>query len=163
MNLTRKQVKAWLDIISNDTSREVLTNVYIDKYKDTIVAVATDSYKLVALKTDLNPAMLGKYIKREDIVTWYKLATAKDRFTDDHLIAFSYDRKDDKPQYPKWPNLIPETTGQPSSVALNATYLLSLQTLNSDQPLELKFTSDKIGPILANSEIGTFLIMPIKK
>lgn len=161
MQLTRKQVKALLDVISSDETRPVLNNLVIDKYENKIVAVATDGYKLVALDTEISEDHLGKVVSRENLIKWYKLANAKDRLDDKWLLEMTEELNAD---YPKWQDLIPKGDPTPSNqICLDAQYLLTMSTL-ADSHLILNFYNkdNHVAPIVSRANNGLYVIMPVR-
>lgn len=166
MQLTKKQVKSLLDVISSDTARPVITHVKIDTYEGHPVLVGTDGYTLVALRLtdDILPSM-GQLIPRAELTKWYKLAGTKDRLTEADLIPMAV--PDDKSfengrtNYPEWQKLIPTEFGSLPSFALNANYLLTMQTLN-DAPLTWQLGMTKLTPVIARANDNLYVIMPLK-
>lgn len=166
MNLTKKQVKMLLDIISSDTARPIITHAKIDTYEGHPVLVGTDGYVLTALRlTDDVLPIMGKLIPRAELTKWHKLAGTKDRLTEEDIIPMAVpDNKsfeNGNANYPEWQKLIPTEAGALPSFTLNANYLLTMQTLN-DTPLTYTFGTDKNKPVVARANDNLYVIMPIK-
>jgi len=91
ISLTRTQVKAMLDIISKDDSRPAIENAKVIQRKDKTYLTGTDGYAMFLLEVDSDYAsMVGKGIHRSEIERWYKLATGKDRLTEEVLNDMHY-------------------------------------------------------------------------
>lgn len=159
MQLTRSQVKAWLDTMSDDTSRPVLNAAYIDQYDNRTVLVTTDGYVLTAMDAPGLKDSVGKFITRLDLVKWYKLANSKSLFTDEEALTLVSDVVEGK--YPEWQKLIPTEMGALPSVTINAKYMLSMQTINN-APLKWDFGTDKFKPVIARANDNLYVIMPLK-
>ena len=157
MNLSKRQVKALLDIMSDDKTRPAICQAWIDKRGDKQVLVTTDGYHLVVLNTELGPRHVGKVVTRDELVKWYKLATAKDVLTNGRLADMLTEPEHN---YPRWEQLIPTEPEQLSTFTLNARYLTNLETVNG-QPLTYK-SYGRLRPFVAENENGLFVIMPIK-
>lgn len=163
MNLTKKQVKAFLEILSSDNVHPILTQASIELYNDVTHLVATDSYKLVAIPVNGVSDMIGKRISREDIVKWYKLASNKDRFTDENVRELATLNPEEHGKYPKWQDLVP--TGEKTAFTqtiLNVNYLMTIQNLFEVPGLTLEFYGDKFGPVVVRNNGMLGLIMPLK-
>lgn len=159
--------------MSSDDSRPILQQANIDLYNDVTYLVATDSYKLVALPVDGVSDIVGHRIEREDIVKWYKLASNKDRFTNDTVRELAkptytdFSEKDTEVKlygkYPQWQSLIP--TGEKTALtetALNANFLVTVQNLFDSSGLTLQFYKDKSGPVVVRNNGMIGLIVPIR-
>ena len=156
MELSKKQVKALLEVISSDKTRHILCNAYVDTYKDKTVLVATDNYTLVAL--DAPTLQPGRFIHRDELTKWYKLAGAKDILTDE--VAHEMSRDDDL-NYPKWQEVIAKVQTTPmTNVLLNAKYMMTLETLKGEH-LNLKLHG-ATAPMIDDTTNNLYLIMPIK-
>lgn len=166
MNLTKKQVKMLLDIISSDTARPVITHAKIDTYEGHPVLVGTDGYVLTALRLsdDVLP-VIGQLIPRAELTKWYKLAGTKDRLTEEDIIPMavpdSKSFENGNANYPEWQKLIPTEAGALPSFTLNANYLLTMQTLN-DAPLTWQLGMTKLAPVIARANDNLYVIMPLK-
>lgn len=141
MNLTKKQVKAFLEVISNDDSRPVLCTASVQMFKDRPYLVATDSYKLTALLLDESfKNHVGKVVTRDDLTKWYKLAGTRDVL---NPVAVEDMLTDASGKYPEWQALMPEEFGNRETVYFNSKYLLTMETL-ADKPLKYKFAKDML-------------------
>lgn len=132
MNLTKKQVKAFLEVMSSDDSRPVLTQASIELYNDISHLVATDSYKLVAIPVTGVSDMIGKRIPREELVKWYKLASNKDYFTDENVRELATIDPEESGKYPEWQKLMPTEEEEPfaqTGMGVQASYLLTMENL----------------------------------
>jgi hypothetical protein len=169
--LNKSQVRSFLEVISSDESREVLTYAYIDLYKGRPVLVATNSYILAAIYLpDELKEHVGKFISRADITRWYKLAKAKDMLGANDLLEMA---SGDKPfKYPDWQRLIdsqeeqgPERSGATDKISFDAKYAMTLQSLAGQQ---LVYTlHGRRGVMVAVGlenkwrETGLYLLMPM--
>jgi hypothetical protein len=158
--LTKQQVKSLLEVIGNDDARPILQQLKIDLFNDKPVLVTTDSYQMAifALSDNVLPEM-GKIIDRKEIAKWYKLASAKDLFTEVDLIDAP---ATEDGNYPKWQTLIPkreDMTGIPS-LSLNPTYLLNLGKLAGNTGMILEFYG-RIAPIVSRTGDNIFVLMPL--
>lgn len=166
MQLSKKQLKAFLEVMSSDTSRPVLNHAKIDTYDGHPVLVATDGYVLTALRlTDDVLPIVGQLIPRTELIKWHKLANTKDRLTEKDIIPMAV--PDDKgfhngnAQYPEWQKLIPTEVGSLPSFTLNANYLLTMQVIN-ETPLTWQFGITKLTPVIARANNNLYLVMPLK-
>jgi DNA polymerase III sliding clamp (beta) subunit (PCNA family) len=167
MNLTKKQVKTFLDVISSDDSRPVLTHAKIDTFDGQAVLVGTDSYKLAALqlKDTILPAM-GNLVPRTELLKWYKLASNKDYLTETELAAMSTS-EENIGKYPEWQRLVPDAKDMTAltSINVNALYLATMQELTGDYAkigLEWQFYG-ALAPIVARRDGNIYIVMPLKK
>ena len=157
MELSKKQVKALLEVISSDETRHVLCNAYVDTYKERTVLVATDGYMLVAI--DAPTLQPGRFIHRDELTKWYKAATSKDILTDE--VAHEMSRDDDFLSYPKWQEIIAKVQTTPmTNILLNARYMMTLSVLKGDV-LNLKLHG-ATAPMIDDTTNNLYLIMPIK-
>lgn len=169
MNLNKKQVGALLKVISKDDSRPVLTTAKVDKWGDDIVLVATDGYVLVALQLDKEDGaeLVGKLIRREAIERWYKLATGKSRLDTRELVEVSNEDYGQHGEYanydyPQWQQLIKSHDVEVGEIAFNADYAKVLQDLDGSDGLRYELNGS-LAPMIANTERGTYVLMPRKK
>lgn len=176
MNLTKKQVKAFLEVLSSDNARPVLTQASIRTCTDDVShLVATDGHMLAAIPVNGVSDMIGRRIKREDLVKWYKLASTKDVFTDDDVrelakeVYTDFGDKDTEGKlygkYPEWQKLVP--TGERAAftgVNLNVKYLATAQNvLGTDHGIEMQFYGDKFSPVVIKNDGTLVLVMSLKK
>lgn len=161
--LTKKQVKAFLEVISSDTSRPVICTAKIDTYKGRTVLIATDGYQLAALDAPGLKGHEGKLIDRTELIKWYKLAGTKDRLDEKALIEMPNARDDDRwfGEYPEWTKIIEaQHAGEITKIALNARYMLTMQTL-ADKTL-IYDTHGKFGAVMAREDDNLYVVMPLK-
>lgn len=162
MRLSKKQVKALLEVVSSDVSRPVLCHASVSEYKDELYLTATDSYKLVALKLSdvITKDDINKVVSRDDLVKWYKLASSRDYFTEETLSDLL---KAPETQYPLWGNIMPVSEQIPQTqFIVNANYLLTMQTIAETQGLTWRLY-DKFAPLVANDRNDNiYLVMPLK-
>jgi DNA polymerase III sliding clamp (beta) subunit (PCNA family) len=176
MNLTKKQVKAFLDVISSDETRPILTNAKIDTYEGRPVLVGTDSYKLavITLTDDILPLM-GYLIPRAELIKWHKLASHKDYLTEadlqpmatpDDQAMFRNDDQD-KSQYPKWQPLVTRDKNEAvTHISINAQFMATMQTLADadgyNGGLVWEF-GGALAPVIAEHNQNIYVVMPRKR
>ena len=163
MQLTKKQVKAFLEVISSDTSRPVICTAKVDTYEGRTVLIATDGYQLAALDAPGLKGHEGKLIDRTELIKWYKLAGTKDRLDEKALIEMPNARDDDKwyGEYPEWVKIIEaQAPGEIAKVILNANYMLNMQIL-ADKPLPYTANGQR-GAVIAYEDNNLYVIMPLK-
>lgn len=160
--MNKPQVKALLEVISSDEARPVLTHAMIDILENNMVLVATDSYKLAAVAlstTEDDRTHVGKFISRELLTKWYKLANTKDILSTQELLDMA--KTDESMKFPKWQSLLEQQKAQStSSITFNAQYALTLEKL-AGQPLSYKLHGD-MGAMRANINDSVYLLMPMK-
>ena len=166
--MNKKQVGAFLKVVGKDT-RPTLTNVVVDVYEGTLYMVATDGYKLAAVKLDDDAAELeGRMIRRDALERWYKLATGKSRLTGAELVGVSnedYGRHGSYPEgkYPIWQQLIPEPYRNPSRlIAFNATYMKELQDVDGSDGMVWNIGGE-LEAVFCKNERGIYVFMPMKQ
>lgn len=168
--MNKKQVAAFLKIMSKDDSRPVLCTAYVDKFEDRVVLVATDAYRLSAvyLEGDEAEELVGKLIRRTAIERWYKLATGKSRLTAEELkvvanedVALNGGEFDGK--YPEWQKLVPTTEldGQ-KKMAFNAEFFKAVQDLNDTENVTVELRGI-LAPMVVRSNVSYSMVMPIKQ
>lgn len=165
MKLTKKQVGALLNVISNDNARPILMHAKIDMFEDVPVLVATDGYTLTAIVlTDTITHQVGNLVPREALTKWHKLANYKDCLTESELVTMIVPEENNK--YPNWQNVIP--TRKPEAIAkisLNANYLLTMQILADangyPSGLEWKFYG-ALAPVISRRDGNLYAVMPLK-
>lgn len=170
MELNKKQVGAFLKIMSKDDSRPVICSAKVDIYEDKAVLVATDGYVLTALNLDTEDAteIQGKMVRRSAFEKWYKLATGKDRLTTQELVRLSSEDYGDNGdylsgEYPKWQGLVP--TGEPEGqdvMSFNADFFKNVQDLQGSDGLTVTLYG-KLAPMVIKNDAGVTLVMPRKK
>ena len=162
--MNKKQVNAFLKVMSKDAMRPVLRNAHIDEYNGKTVLVATNGYILSSINIEVDSELVGKTIRREAIEVWYKLATGKSRFDGEavaELVGNSANLSDI--EYPKWQNVMPTSETKPQEAMMfNAEYAKTLQDLSGESGLVWKLHG-KLSPMVATTENGTYVMMPMKQ
>lgn len=169
IDLKKKQVGALLKVMGKDDMRPILASVYIDRWNDGIVMVATNGYVMAILPLDVEDAepLVGKMIRREAIERWYKLATGKSRLNTMELVQIA---SDDYGQYgsyregayPQWTNVVPSGIADGAQeIGFNADLAKVLQDLDGNDGLAWTVYG-KLQPLMASTDNGTYLLMPIK-
>lgn len=161
MQLSKKQVKAFLDVLGKDDSRPTIMRASVQEYEGHMYLVATDSYKLAALYIgDVVTEELSMYIEREDLVKWYKLASNKDSF-DYSELKERLQPQGDQDRFPAWQKLVPKEEPTPlPSVYFNARFMLTMEEL-ADSSLKWEFNG-RLGPMLAKQGNSIYIVMPLK-
>lgn len=169
--MNKKQVGAFLKIMSKDTAREVLCRAQIDEYNGDVVLVATDGYQLSAVKIEYGEDikhLVGKLIRRDALERWYKLASGKSRLNAEEVEAVlsdDYAKEGEYAQerYPEWKKLIPEegTESPVGVIRFNVKYMNNVQDLHGLDGVEAKFYGE-FGPIVLRGKLGTSVVMPLK-
>ena len=167
--MNKKQVGALLKVMGKDEMRPILASVYIDKWGDDTVMVATNGYIMAILPLDTEDAepLVGKMIRREAIERWYKLATGKSRLNTMELVQVAsedYGRHGSYQEgnYPKWQSVVPSGMADGAdTIAFNADLAKALQDLDGSEGLEWKVYG-KLQPLMANTDNGTYILMPRK-
>lgn len=164
MRLTKKQMNAFLNVLSNDESREILTQAAICEYEKIVYLVATDSYKLCALQlTDDLKDLVGKRIEKSELIKWYKLADHKSMFTEDDVRELATDLE--KP-YPKWQDLMPEAKDLPqacTSVFVDPNHLVTMAKLSETTGLLYEFHGHLGGQLVSKLGGNIYVVMGLKK
>lgn len=164
--MNRKQVNAFLKVMSKDTSRPVLCSTLIDKFNDKPVMVVTDGYILAAVYLDyVDDSYIGKRITRAAIEKWYKLADGKSRLTGDSIQELMEDDvhngRDLYGDYPKWQGIVPKEHAAVDTIAFNADFAKTLQDLNGKDGLTYKL-SGKLGAMVSDTDVAFCMLMPLK-
>jgi hypothetical protein len=160
MELNKKQVKALLDIIPNGVHEQaVLKTLYIDTYMGKTVAVATNGDVLVAIEASALASHVGKFMLRDELLKWYKLASTRSILTSVEIASLLVE---DDMKYPNWQVLISNLTPQPSTtVDVNPSYLVKMEELAGES---LRWTMHgDVKPYIASNEVGKYVVMPLKK
>lgn len=166
--MNRKQVNAFLKVMSKDKARPVLCSAYIDDYKGKGVLVATDGYVLVAMRLeDIEQDHIGKRVSREAVERWYKLADGRSRLSgadlQDMMEFDQFNQSYLDGVYPQWQQLVPQ--GEPTSldsIAFNANYAKMLQDVRGIDGLNLKMYG-KLAPMVHEDETGLYILMPMRE
>lgn len=167
--MNKKQVGAFLKVMDKDEMRPILASVYIDRWHDGIVMVATNGYIMAILPLDTEDAepLVGKMIRREAIERWYKLATGKSRLDTMELVQVAsedYGRHGNYQEgnYPKWQGVVPSGIADGAdTIAFNADLAKTLQDLDGSDGL-VWTVYGKLQPLMASTDNGTYLLMPMK-
>lgn len=165
--MNRKQLNAFLKVMSKDTSRPILCTAYVDKIGDKFALVATDGYKLTAFYIDDEAEQLvGRMVKRSSLERWYKLADGKARlngFELDNISQEEYTREGwQEGNYPKWQSLIPTGEQVPQPVmSFNADFVKTIQDLNGTEEVTIELYG-KLAPMIIRNEQSLSLVMPMK-
>lgn len=158
MTLTKRQVKAFLDVVSADETRPILCNAMISIFEGEPYLMATNSYKLAALGLPHELVALdGLSISRESLVRWYKLAENKDFFTDETVRELATELEG---TYPEWQQFLKPLTDNSPRIAFNAEYMLTMQILHGDS-LTWEFGTS-LQPIVAYASDNIYLVMPLR-
>lgn len=165
--MNRKQVNAFLKIMSKDKFRPVLCSALIDKLNNKDVLVATDGYVLTAVYLEyVDDSYIGKRISREAIERWYKLADGKSILNGDTLQELmeddAYNGRDLYGDYPKWQQLVPRESQPTDSIAFNADFAKKVQDLNGVDGLTYTLNG-KLGAMVSDTDVAYTMLMPIMK
>ena len=167
MNLTKKQVKAFLEVLSSDDTRPILTQASIELHNDHTYLVATDAYKLAAILVNGVSDMIGKRIPREELVKWYKLASNKDYFTDENVRELATLDPEEHGKYPEWQKLMPkddQEKSQQTSIGVNASYLLTMENLAQERTGSGMYWDCYNNTMLVNrSNDNYYIVMELRK
>ena len=166
--MNRKQVKAFLKVLSADKSRTI-SSAYVDEYKDKTVLVGTDGYILGAVYLDDGAkALVGKMVRRDALERWYNLADSKSNLDSVELAKMIIEKENAHGnasigEYPAWKTIIPTTKDDDFAMAmsLDASLMKTIQDLDGGKYLKLEFF-EKNTPVIAKSENGTYIICPVK-
>ena len=165
LQLSKRQVKSLLDIISKEEHRHIINCVTVQEVDGKFYLVATDSYKMAMLEVESEELLKfkDKLLNREALTKWYKLASAKNYLTEDTLAKmFGEESNLVSGDYPRVEGLMNVTPTPVDGFKFNASYMLSLETLNGGEPLEYK-TSGYASPAIAEHDGNKFVIMPVKR
>ena len=169
INLNKKQVGALLKVMGKDDMRPILASVYVDKWGDDTVMVATNGYIMAILPLDNEDAeeLVGKMIRREAIERWYKLATGKSRLNTMELVQVASEDYGQhgsyrEGNYPTWQSVVPSSIADGAdTIAFNADLAKTLQDLDGSDGL-VWTVYGKLQPLMASTDNGTYLLMPRK-
>lgn len=165
LQLSKRQVKSLLDIISKEEHRHIINCVTVQEVNGKFYLVATDSYKMAMLEVESEELLKfkDKLLNRGALTKWYKLASNKNYLTERALaIMFEEESNLVSGDYPRVEGLINVTPTPVDGFKFNASYMLSLEKLNGDEPLEYR-TSGYTSPAIAEHDGNKFIIMPINK
>lgn len=164
--MNRKQVNAFLKVMSKDTSRPVLCSTLVDEFNGKRGLVATDGYVLTIVYLDyVDDSHVGKRITRQALEKWYKLADGKSRLTGEELQDLLEDDVHSGRQvdgkYPEWQKLVPSETQAVDTIAFNADFARIIQDINGTVGVTMKLTG-KLGAMIVETDTSYSLIMPLK-
>ena len=164
--MNRKQVNAFLKIMSKDNTRPVLCSALIDKFNDKDVLVVTDGYMLTAVYLDyVDESYTGKRVSRKAVERWYKLADGKSILNGETIQELMEDDvhngRDLSGDYPKWQQLIPSESQPTDSIAFNAGFAKTVQDLNGVDGLTFKLNG-KLGAMVSDTDVAYTMLMPLK-
>lgn len=165
--MNKKQVAAFLKVLSKDEPRQVLRNAYINNIEGETVLVATNGIALAAVNLDEDAEHLqGTLIARPYIERWYKLATGKDRLDYESLKRIIDEQYNDgetpKGEYPNWQSIVPDEFRKPvGAITFNAEYMFILQSIDGSDSLTWSL-GGSLEPVMARNERGLYIFMPKK-
>lgn len=158
--LTRKQMKAFLNVMAKDEARPALCRASVEIYDGEPVLVATNGYMLAALKLgDECSGAVGLCVMRKELIKWYKLAERKDIFTEEQLLEIL---EENDVEFPKWQKAIPpiESAEGVERLSFNGAYANTLEILN-DCPLEFVMHG-RVGALVAENSKAILVLMPLR-
>lgn len=169
LNLNKKQVGAFLKIMSKDDSRPVLCTASVSEYDGKLVLATTDGYQLTALTLDREDGevLLGKMVRRSAFEKWYKLATGKSRLTTQELVTiFNDDVASNGGEfdgnYPDWAQLIPKGETQDQQImSFNPDYFKNIVDVYDSKGVVVKLYG-KLSPMVVTNDAGLSVVMPMK-
>ena len=102
----------------------------------------------------------GKFVSRQSLTRWYKLASVKDILGTEELLSMA--ESVESMHYPQWQPLVerhkPEST---TCIAFNAQYAVMLAKLAGSN---LSFTlQGNSGAMLARQHDSSYLLMPLRQ
>ena len=172
MAMNRKQVNAFLKIMSKDKMRPVLCSAYVDELDGKMVLVATDGYVLTAVYLGEEARdYLGKRVTRESVERWYKLADGKSRLTGETLQELMEDdqhnSREPSGNYPEWKRLMPTVADTDAfvrdmTISFNTDYVKMVQDLNGEDGVKMRLYG-KLAPMVIESEVSLSVVMPMKE
>ena len=159
--MNKKQVKAFLNVMGKGREREILCGALVYELNGKLGLIATDGYILSMIYMEtIGDNLEGKWIDRNMIDRWYKLAGAKDILTGADLTEMVSEKYTER-EYPKVDEILKSETSPISRISFNAEYLTTIQQINNGIPVELNFNGEN-GKIIIDNEITYSIIMPIK-
>ena len=160
--MIKKQVNAFLKVMEKDTTLSKIRGAHIDEYNGRTVLVATNRHVLAAMYIDIDKSYIGKTIRREAIEVWYKLASTRSELNGEAIAELADNKANLMEGYPDWKKALPKNSGEPQErMVINAELAKSLQDLSGEPHLDLKLYGN-ISPMIAHTEQGMFILMPIK-
>ena len=166
--MNKKQVTAFLKVISKDIHRPTLNNAYVGRHDGRLVMYGTDGYVAAMIYIDEDAAQLeGKYIRRDALERWARAATGKSRLTADELIELSNGDYGLHGGYYEaaplpWDRLFKHEEARPTSkIVFDGSFAKIIQDL-ADESLELTLHGNN-GKMVMSTDMGVFMLMPIVK
>ena len=165
--MNRKQVNAFLKIMSKDTSRPVLCSTLVDEFNGKRGLAATDGYVLtIAYLDDVDDSYVGKRITRTAIEKWYKLADGKSRLTGETIQELMEDDVHNGRElygdFPKWQQIVPKESQAVDTIAFNADFAKTVQDLNAVDGLTYTLNG-KLGAMVSDTDVAYTMLMPLKR
>lgn len=155
-SFSKRQVRNLLAIPEKGSIRPQIANFMIrDGY-----LFATDDYKAVGLWLEVDKN-INTIVDYNDVVKWYKLASAKDKLTADDILAMKQLEHGTIDVLA----LKPEITQPISIIALNGRLLNDVQDALDVHAVELEFTTTrgqvKVTPVDGQDSRDFGIIMPV--
>lgn len=165
--MNRKQVNAFLKVMSKDTSLPVLCSTLVDEFNGKRGLVATDGYVLtIAYLDDVDDSYVGKRITRTAIEKWYKLADGKSRLTGETIQELMEDDVHNGRElygdFPKWQQIVPKESQAVDTIAFNADFAKTVQDLNAVDGLTYTLNG-KLGAMVSDTDVAYTMLMPLKR
>ena len=165
--MNRKQVNAFLKVMSKDTSLPVLCSTLVDEFNGKRGLVATDGYVLtIAYLDDVDDSYVGKRITRTAIEKWYKLADGKSRLTGETIQELMEDDVHNGRElygdFPKWQQIVPKESQAVDTIAFNADFAKTVQDLNAVDGLTYTLNG-KLGAMVSDTDVAYTILMPLKR
>jgi len=172
MELSKKQVGAFLKIMGNDNLHPQYMGAYIDILGSDVVLVTTNRHSIAILYTEIEQGYVGRTISRKTIETWYKLANGREKFTSEVVQKLA--DNDIEPMEHTIDDIIRNNWGQ--IVPLGKGDLTEFQdnrviSFNSELGVQLQVLDNvgymcwtingKLKPLVHKSERGIYGLMPI--
>ena len=159
--MNKKQVKSFLNVMGKGREREILCGALVYELNGKRGLIATDGciLSMIYMET-IGDNLKGKWIDRNMIDRWYKLAGEKDILTGADLTEMVSEKYTER-EYPKVDEILKSETSPISRISFNAEYLTTIQQINNGIPVELNFNGEN-GKIIIDNEITYSIIMPIK-
>lgn len=159
MKLSKKQVKAYLDVMCKDTGRITLWCASLSIHDGKLYLVTTDGYVLAAIA--VNDSLLpevDKIVPRVALEHWYKMAGVKDYLTEAGIKEMLIDNDN---TYPVWQSLIPNKNQAVahSVLSLDPIYWVIMNRL-ADRQLTLSAYANCF--FMAKDETGIYIVCGLK-
>lgn len=159
--MNKKQVKAFLNVMGKGREREILCGTLVYELNGKRGLIATDGYIMAMIYMDgIADNLKGRWIDRDMIDRWYKLAGGKDILTGADIAEMVSEKYTEK-EYPKVGEYLKPEISPVSRISFNVEYLRTIQQLNNDTPVILEFNGEN-SKIIIDNEIMYSIIMPLK-